>query len=84
MILPSPTLAATPPGRPFRDMATAPMNGVSVELTHGLNQEISRAHWAFVHQGWIRDDDVHERVLVWVTGWRPMRQTPRPPRKPAG
>lgn len=82
MIPQPPTGSSVSEGRPFRDMASAPMNGTSVELTHGLNQEVSRAHWAFMHQGWIRDDDAHQRVLVWVTGWRPTRQPPRP-RKPA-
>lgn len=56
--------------RPFLDMASAPLDGTTVEIRHGGRQDVALAYWNGRFQGWIRDDDPMLRVLQRATGWR--------------
>ena len=57
----------------FRDMKTAPLDGTTVEVRHGPDQEVVRAHWSGQGQAWTRADDPLRRALHRVTGWRPVK-----------
>jgi hypothetical protein len=59
----------------FRDMRTAPKDGSVVEVRHGPDQEVVRAHWAAQNQAFVRTDDPHRKTLHRVTGWRPVKDT---------
>ena len=56
----------------FRDMASAPRDGTTVEVCHGPQQEVARVEWNAQAQAWVREDDPHRRSLHRVTGWRPI------------
>ncbi|HXE18654.1 MAG TPA: hypothetical protein VN629_03515 [Castellaniella sp.] len=55
----------------LRDMTTAPRDGTTIEVRHGPQQELVRAHWSGQIEAFIADDDPDRRALHRVTGWRP-------------
>ena len=70
-------MAETPshePSRPqaFQDMGRAPRDGTTIEVKHGMHQEIVRAGWDDQKQAFIREDDPDRRTLHRVTEWRPV------------
>lgn len=61
--------------RPFRNIASAPLNGTTVQVWHGPRQEVAMARWSKRAVAWMRDDDhMSPRALEQVTVWRPVER----------
>ena len=60
--------------RPFRDMASTPLDGRIVEICDGANGKIVLAYWHECLQGWVDDNDYDPwpHMLHSVIGWRPV------------
>jgi len=59
-----------PTTRLLQDIATAPRDGTTIEVKHGIYQQIVRATWSGQHQAFVREGDPHRLTLHRVTGWR--------------
>ena len=59
--------------RLLQDIATAPRDGTTIEVKHGIHQQIVRAVWSEQNQAFVREDDPHRLTLSRVTGWRPVK-----------
>jgi hypothetical protein len=56
----------------FRDIATAPRDETTIEVKHGIHQQIVRAVWSEQNQSFVCEGDPHWLTLHRVTGWRPV------------
>ncbi len=57
---------------PFFDVETAPKDGTTIEVKHGMHQQTVRAVWSGPDDAFIRKNDSYRWTLHRVTAWRPV------------
>jgi hypothetical protein len=61
-----------PTTRLLQDIATARRDGTTIEVKHGIYQQIVQAAWSGQRQAFVREGDPYRLTLHRVTGRRPV------------